>query len=165
MPNAPILRPYRSDDRAAVVRLWHDAWHDGHGSALPAVVVAERSLESFDLRLGPLEAGTLVAELDGNVVGFAAIEGDEIDQLYVAAEARGTGLAAALLAAAEAELVRRGIRDAAIQCSAGNDRAHRFYARAGWRDSGVRQAPIWTPDGRRETHPTHIFVKQLSSQD
>jgi len=165
MPNAPILRPYRSDDRAAVVRLWHDAWHDGHGSALPAVVVAERSLESFDLRLGPLEAGTLVAELDGNVVGFAAIEGDEIDQLYVAAEARGTGLAAALLAAAEAELVRRGIRDAAIQCSAGNDRAHRFYARAGWRDSGVRQAPIWTPDGRHETHPTHIFVKQLSSQD
>ena len=165
MPNAPILRPYRSDDRAAVVRLWHDAWHDGHGSALPAVVVAERSLESFDLRLGPLEAGTLVAELDGNVVGFAAIEGDEIDQLYVAAEARGTGLAAALLAAAESELVRRGIRDAAIQCSAGNDRAHRFYARAGWRDSGVRQAPIWTPDGRHETHPTHIFVKQLSSQD
>ena len=165
MPNAPILRPYRSDDRAAVVRLWHAAWHDGHGSALPAVVVAERSLESFDLRLGPLEAGTLVAELDGNVVGFAAIEGDEIDQLYVAAEARGTGLAAALLAAAESELVRRGIRDAAIQCSAGNDRAHRFYARAGWRDSGVRQAPIWTPDGRHETHPTHIFVKQLSSQD
>jgi GNAT superfamily N-acetyltransferase len=165
MPNAPILRPYRSDDRAAVVRLWHDAWHDGHGSVLPAVVVTERSLESFDLRLGPLEAGTLVAELDGNVVGFAAIEGDEIDQLYVAAEARGTGLAAALLAAAEAELVRRGIRDAAIQCSAGNDRAHRFYARAGWRDSGVRQAPIWTPDGRHETHPTHIFVKQLSSQD
>lgn len=165
MPNAPTLRPYRSDDRAAVVRLWHDAWHDGHGSVLPAVVVAERSLESFDLRLGPLEAGTLVAELDGNVVGFAAIEGDEIDQLYVAAEARGTGLAAALLAAAESELVRRGIRDAAIQCSAGNDRAHRFYARAGWRDSGVRQAPIWTPDGRHETHPTHIFVKQLSSQD
>ena len=165
MPNAPILRPYRSDDRAAVVRLWNDAWHDGHGPVLPAAVIAERSRESFDLRLGPLEAGTLVAELDGNVVGFAAIEGGEIDQLYVAAEARGTGLAAALLTAAEAELVRRGIRDAAIQCSAGNDRAHRFYARAGWRDSGVRQAPIWTPDGRHETHPTHIFVKQLSSQD
>ena len=165
MPNAPTLRPYRSDDRAAVVRLWHDAWHDGHGAILPAAVVAERSLESFDRRLGPLEAGSLVAEVDGRILGFAAIEGEEIDQLYVAAEARGTGLAAALLAAAEAELVRRGIRDAAIQCSAGNDRAHRFYARAGWRDSGVRQAPIWTPDGRHETHPTHIFVKQLSSQD
>ena len=62
-------------------------------------------------------------------------------------------------------LARHGIRDAVIQCSAGNDRAHRFYARAGWRDSGVRQAPIWTPDGRHETHPTHIFVKQLSSLD
>lgn len=165
MPNAPILRPYRSEDRAAVVRLWHDAWHDGHGAVLPAHVIAERTPESFDLRLGPLEAGTLVAEVGGHIQGFAAIEGNEIDQLYVAAEARGTGLAAALLAATEAELARRGIRDVAIQCSAGNDRAHRFYARAGWHDSGVRQAPIWTPDGRHETHPTHIFVKQLSSQD
>ena len=40
MPNAPILRPYRSDDRAAVERLWHDAWHDGHGAILPADIVA-----------------------------------------------------------------------------------------------------------------------------
>ncbi len=165
MSIAATFRPFRSDDRAAVVRLWHDAWHDGHGSVLPPHVVAERSLESFNLRLGPLEAGCLVAEAEGRILGFSVIEGNEIDQLFVAAEARGTGLANALLAATEAELVRRGIRDAAIQCSAGNDRAHRFYARAGWRDSGVREAAIWTPDGRHETHPTHIFVKQLSSLD
>lgn len=165
MSIAATFRSIRSDDRAAVVRLWHDAWHDGHGSVLPAHVVAERNLESFNLRLEPLEAGCIVADVDGRILGFAVIEGDEIDQLYVAAEARGTGLAHALLAAAEVDLVRRGIRDAAIQCSAGNSRAHKFYARAGWRDSGVREAPIWTPDGRHETHPTHIFVKQLSSLD
>ncbi|SCM72504.1 GCN5-related N-acetyltransferase [uncultured Pleomorphomonas sp.] len=165
MSIATAFRPFRPDDRAAVVRLWHDAWHDGHGAVLPAHVVAERTMESFDLRLGPLEAGCLVAEADGRLLGFAIVEGNEIDQFYVAAEARGTGLATAMLAAAETQLARRGVRDAVIQCSAGNDRAHRFYARAGWRDSGVRQAPIWTPDGRHETHPTHIFVKQLSSLD
>lgn len=165
MSIAATFRPFRSDDRTAVVRLWHDAWHDGHGSVLPSHIVAERSVESFDLRLGPLEAGCIVADIDGRILGFAVIEGDEIDQLYVAAEARGTGLANALLAAVEKELVRRGIRDAAIQCSAGNSRAHHFYARAGWHDSGVREAPIWTPDDRHETHPTHIFVKQLSSLD
>ncbi|WP_051228823.1 GNAT family N-acetyltransferase [Pleomorphomonas oryzae] len=159
------FRPFRSDDRPAVVRLWHDAWHDGHGSVLPAHVIAERTLESFDHRLGPLEPGCLVAEADGRVVGFAVIEGNEIDQFFVAAKVRGTGVAHALLATTETELARRGIRDAVIQCSAGNQRAHRFYARTGWRDSGVRQAPIWTPDGRHETHPTHIFVKQLSSLD
>lgn len=165
MSIATVFRPFRSDNRAAVVQLWHDAWHDGHGSVLPAHVVAERDLDSFRLRLGPLEAGCIVAEADGRIHGFAVIDGNEVDQLYVAAEARGTGLAAALLDAAEADLARRGICDAAIQCSAGNDRAHRFYARAGWRDSGIRHAPIWTPDGRHETHPTHIFIKQLSSQD
>lgn len=165
MSIATVFRPFHSEDRAAVVRLWHDAWHDGHGSILPGHVVAERCLESFDRRLGPLEAGCLVAEANGRILGFAAIEGNEIDQLYVAAEARGMGLAQALLAATEADLARRGVRDAVIQCSAGNDRAYRFYTRAGWRDSGVRHAPIWTPDGRHETHPTHIFVKQLSSLD
>ena len=165
MSTATAFRPFRPDDRAAVVRLWHDAWHDGHAPILPAHVVAERTPESFDRRLGPLEAGCLVAEADDRILGFSAIEGNEVDQFFVAAEARGTGLAKALLAATEADLARRGIRDAVIQCSAGNHRAHRFYARAGWRDSGVRQAPIWTPDGRHETHPTHIFVKQLSSLD
>ncbi len=165
MSIATAFRPFRPDDRAAIVRLWHDAWHDGHASVLPAHAVAERTLESFELRLGPLEAGGLVAEAAGEIIGFSAIEGNEVDQFYVAAKARGTGLASGLLATTEMELARRGVRDAVIQCSAGNDRAHRFYARAGWRDSGVRQAPIWTPDGRHETHPTHIFVKQLSSLD
>ncbi len=165
MSIAAVLRPFRPDDRAAVVRLWHDAWHDGHAAVLPTHAVAERTLESFDLRLGPLQAGSLVAEVDGRLLGFTAIEGNEIDQLYIAAEALGTGLAASLLAAAEAELARRGVRDAVLQCSQGNDRARRFYVRAGWHDSGVRQAPIWTPDERRETHPTHLFVKQLSSLD
>ncbi len=92
MPIATAFRPFRPDDRAAVVRLWHEAWHDGHASVLPAHAVAERTMESFDLRLGPLEAGCLVAEAGGRILGFAAIEGNEIDQFYVAAEARGTGL-------------------------------------------------------------------------
>ncbi len=165
MPNATLIRPFRSEDRAAVVQLWHDAWHDGHGAILPPRVVAERSVASFEERLGPIEPGCIVAEAGGRIVGFAAIEGDEVDQLYVASEARGSGVAAELLAAAEAELAGRGVRDAAIQCTAGNERARRFYVRAGWRDGGVRDAPIWTPDGRHETHPTHIFVKQLSSLD
>lgn len=38
-----------------------------------------------------------VAELDGNIVGFSANEGNDLDALYVQAGARGKGVGAALL--------------------------------------------------------------------
>lgn len=47
----------------------------------------------------------------------------------------------------------------------GGGEIEQLHFATGARRSGVRQAPLWTPDGRRETHPTHIFVKQLSSLD
>lgn len=165
MPNTTFIRRLTETDLGAVAGLWHDAWHDGHGACLPAAIVAERKPSTFVERLGPLSEGSFVAERDGAIVGFAAIEGNEVDQLYVAADMRGTGTAAALLAAVEAELVRRGVSDAVIQCSHGNDRAHRFYSRNGWTDTGLRDLPLWTPDGRHETHPTHVFTKHLSSLD
>jgi len=163
MPNTTIIRKLTKTDLTEVARLWHDAWHDGHGACLPADIVAERQPSTFVDRLEALAASSIVAERDGVLVGFAALEGNEVDQLYVTADARGSGVAAALLAAAEAELQRRGVRDAVIQCSHGNARAHRFYSRNGWTDTGLADLPLWTEDGRHETHPTHVFAKHLSS--
>lgn len=165
MPNTTFIRKLTETDRDDVADLWHEAWHDGHAAALPAAIVAERSRATFVTRLAELAADCLVAERSGVIVGFAALVGNEVDQLYVARAARGTGVAAELLAAAEAELVRRGVEHAVIQCSHGNDRAHRFYSRNGWTDSGLDDLPLWTADGRHETHPTHVFTKHLSSLD
>lgn len=165
MPNTTFIRKLTETDLAAVAGLWHDAWHDGHAACVPAAIVAEREPSTFAERLEALAADSLVAERDGAVVGFAALHDNEVDQLYVAADRRGTGVAAELLAAAEAELVRSGVSDAVIQCSHGNDRAHRFYRRNGWTDTGLSDLPLWTPDGRHETHPTHVFTKHLSSLD
>jgi GNAT superfamily N-acetyltransferase len=166
MPNTTFIRRPTENDRAAVASLWHDAWHDGHGSVLPPAIVAERTEATFVARLSEFGASDLlVAERDGVIVGFAALLGDEVDQLYVAGGARGTGIARTLIAAAEAELGRRGVERAVIQCSEGNVRAHRFYSRTGWTDSGLADLPLWTADERRETHPTHVFVKHLSRLD
>jgi GNAT superfamily N-acetyltransferase len=75
------------------------------------------------------------------------IQGDELDQLFVAAEARGTGVAAALLADGEARLAAAGVRTAWLACAIGNDRAARFYEKHGWRRAGTMIHRPETPDG------------------
>ncbi|MFD0856050.1 GNAT family N-acetyltransferase, partial [Actinomadura adrarensis] len=44
---------------------------------------------------------TAVAVVDGEVAGFTMVHGDEVEQVYVAARHRGSGVAVAVLAEAE----------------------------------------------------------------
>jgi GNAT superfamily N-acetyltransferase len=69
----------------------------------------------------------------GAPLGFCALKGDELYQLFVSREAHGSGVAAALIADAEARLARRGVETAWLACAIGNHRAARFYEKSGWR--------------------------------
>lgn len=160
---APSIRPLTTDAVLHVARLWHESWHDGHGAILPEDVVRERTVEAFLSRLDGLANDSFVAVHEGTIAGFGALFENEIDQFYVARSFRGTGLAKLFLSVLEGELMGRGVEDARIQCAAGNVRAYAFYARCGWTDTGVEDLPMWTPDGRTETHPTHLFTKRLGS--
>jgi GNAT superfamily N-acetyltransferase len=97
----------------------------------------------------PDEYATLVAELDGRVVGVAdlrvvypagahqAIRYGEIAELAVAAHARGRGVGSALVAAAEFWARERGCMYAALDYNARNVDAARFYRdRLGYRPAG-----------------------------
>jgi ribosomal protein S18 acetylase RimI-like enzyme len=64
------------------------------------------------------------------------VKGDELYQLYVAAESRGSGVAAKLIEDAEARLAEAGVRTAWLACAIGNDRAATFYEKQGWRRAG-----------------------------
>ena len=162
----PIIRHLVEADHAAVAALWHDAWHDGHGAILPADIVAMRTPATFADRLESLAADSFVAEQDGTISGFFCLLQNEIDQLYVAANARGSGLAQRLIENAEDELAARGVVTAILQCSAGNLRAYRFYSRQGWTDTGVETLPLWMPEGTMQRfHPTHVFAKALPPRD
>jgi ribosomal protein S18 acetylase RimI-like enzyme len=72
---------------------------------------------------------------------------DELYQLYVAREARGSGVATALLADGEVRLAARGIATAWLACALGNDRAARFYEKCGWRRAGTTVNRLETQDG------------------
>ena len=69
----------------------------------------------------------------GAPAGFCVLRGDELYQLFVAAAARGAGVAAALIADSETRLAARGVETTWLTCAIGNDRAARFYEKCGWR--------------------------------
>jgi len=75
------------------------------------------------------------------------LKDDELYQLYVSAQARGSGVAAALMADAEARLAASGVKTAWLACAIGNERAARFYEKCGWRRAGTFVSELETTNG------------------
>lgn len=137
-----------------LAKLWHDAWQDGHAEIVPAELTRLRTLESFRERIQASLPDVRVVGPPGEPVGFCTVRGDELYQLFVSAEARGSGVAAALIADAEARLSENGVGTAWLACAIGNERAARFYEKSGWRRVGTMVSRLETPEG---TFPLEVW--------
>jgi GNAT superfamily N-acetyltransferase len=131
-----MLRDADPADIERLATIWHDGWHDAHAGIMPELIPM-RSLMSFRDRLPGLLPDTRVVDIEGRVAGLCVLKNDELYQIYVAVEARGTGAAKALIADAEQRLKRQGVKLAWLACAIGNDRAARFYEKSGWSRAGV----------------------------
>jgi GNAT superfamily N-acetyltransferase len=120
-----------------LARIWFDGWQDAHARIVPVELARLRTLQSFEDRLRAALAGVRVVGVAGELVGFYLLKGSELYQFYVAAHARGSGIAAVLMADAEALLRERGVDTACLACAIGNDRAARFYEKCGWSRTGT----------------------------
>jgi GNAT superfamily N-acetyltransferase len=129
-------RPAEAADIARIAEIWGPAWLDGHLGGVPDELVRIRTPENFVKRSTAIQPHTTLAVLDGVVVGFVAIAGDEIDQLFVDAVARGQGVADVLLKTGEDAIAAAGHGAAWLAVVATNARARRFYERNGWSDAG-----------------------------
>jgi GNAT superfamily N-acetyltransferase len=143
----PVLRQARSDDVAAVAAIWREGWADGHVGHVPTELVAIRTPESFVTRAAAGLADTTVAEVDSEIAGFVMVSGDEVEQVYVAAVHRGSGVAAVLLTEAARRVAANGHRRAWLAVATGNTRARRFYERQGWVDEGRFDYPAQSDAG------------------
>src|SRR2546423_14638448 len=90
------LRPARTGDAGAVATIWRDGWRDGHLGNVPDALFAIRTPESFRTRAAERVADATVAVAGEEVAGFIMVAGDEVEQVYVAAGHRGSGVAGVL---------------------------------------------------------------------
>jgi GNAT superfamily N-acetyltransferase len=160
-PESLCIRPVTAADMPAVALLWHGGWHDAHGRLFLPEIVAERTVDAYERWLATILEHSYAAFVDGALAGFYAIDGDELDQFYVDPGWRGRGLAGRLIADAERALAARGVRDAWLVCAVGNERARRFYGKAGWTEGPVVDGETWRADGSVALVPCHRFTKQV----
>src|ERR1700736_1790520 len=104
MSDAVTVRGAEEAEIQHLAKLWYDGWQDAHAQIVPAELARRRTLESFGLRLRAALLNVRVMGPFGSPVGLCIVRGAELYQLYVAAQSRGAGIAAALIADAEARL-------------------------------------------------------------
>jgi GNAT superfamily N-acetyltransferase len=140
-------RPADPSELNALARLWWRGWRDAHLTLVPEALVALRGLDSFTARMAAALSDVRALGPVGTPLGFHLIKADELNQFYLAAEARGTGAAGRLMADAEARLLDRGVTTPWLACAIGNARAARFYEKAGWTLARVETVPTETSAG------------------
>jgi len=120
-----LVRPANPDDADAMCRVYLAAGREAWAHFLPVEHVAPApGAFSGD--------GGVVAEEDGEVVGFARLRGNELDTLYTHPRVWGRGAGRALMDAALA-----GLDEATLWTAEQNTRARRVYERYGWRPDGA----------------------------
>ncbi len=187
MTALPTLRPATADDVEAVAELWHRGWHDGHAGHVPAGLTAARTHAAFAERVPALLGATTVAVVGGGwglapnpdipaqepvvrdhsmptgtteVAGFVTVIGDEVEQLFVAAPHRGSGVAGMLLDEGERRVASQGYDRAWLAVVTGNARARRFYERRGWADGGDLPYEV-SAGGATYISPCRRYLKRV----
>ncbi len=153
------LRPAVPGDATAVAELHVRSWQEGYRGLLPADFLAgldpaQRAARyTFD-RTGPGDPVSLVAVDPGGRIGGVVTTGPspagepesvgEVLACYVDPPLWRHGIGQRLLLGAITQLGRSGYTEAALWVLDGNERAERFYRRAGWTpDGGTRSAEVW----------------------
>jgi ribosomal protein S18 acetylase RimI-like enzyme len=142
------IRPLNDADIDAVAEVHVRTWQAGYAGIVPADYLAALDPAVFAERRRAHArhpgAQTLVAELDGEVIGFVAFGPDrteaergELYAIYVHPDHWGAGAGRRLIEAAKVRLTADGFADMRLWVLADNARARHFYERAGLEFDGT----------------------------
>ncbi len=120
------LRPARPADFPALAAIAETAYRVGFADLLPPAVLARFDFSHFALRFALETVAPTLAETGDTVLGFHLTQARHIKMLFIDPARRKQGIAAALLADAEANGA------ATLESFRDNAPARRFYERHGW---------------------------------
>lgn len=131
-PAAAVVRPMRAEDLRETLDMWVAAWQ----TAYPSIDFAQRRGWTAD-RIDQLErtgSQSRIASIDSRIVGALVVNPSTgyLDQLVVAVEHQGRGVAEALLAEAR----RLSPTKLDLHVNKDNARAIRFYEKHGFTVAG-----------------------------
>lgn len=128
----PLIRPAMPEERDALEEIQRRA-----SMALPEYRAdLEAHPDVIHLPQEQLDRGDVfVAELKGRPVGFAALDGAELDGLFVEPDLWKRGIGRLLVDAVTHEARRRGLSLTVL----GNPTAREFYERCGFVAEGIEQ--------------------------
>jgi GNAT superfamily N-acetyltransferase len=146
------VRPAVLADADAIGRVQVETWSAAYRGLMPDNVIASFAVEGRQrlwreglARTPRPGSATFVAELDGEVVGFASVgrsrdeeaenEG-ELYAIYLHPSHWDRGIGRALLESAEESMRASGFERATLWVLEGNERGERFYRAGGWRHDG-----------------------------
>lgn len=160
MPDTlPVIRPAQPDHLPAIAGIWHQGWMEVHHGRVPDGLLAHRKPADILMRAAEALGHTHVALLGTRTLGFIIIHDDEVEHLYVAPDARKTGIAGMLLAQGEALIATHSTR-AWLAVVRENSHARQFYERHGFNDAGEFVQQARTAEGSIAV-PALRYEKQL----
>lgn len=122
------IRPYTAADLARVISAWENAARIAHPFVTEDFMDRERR-KIPDLYLP--NADTWVAEVEGTVVGFIAMMGNEVGAIFVEPDHQGRGVGQALM-----NKVRTLHDELEVEVFEANHIGRRFYERYGFTSLG-----------------------------
>lgn len=127
------LQPYQSGEAAALADLFYRTVHTvclGDYTQEQVNVWADGTVDLAAWERSFLLHYTLVARIGGEIAGFADLDGDYLDRLYVHKDHQRRGVAAALVQALEQEAESRGAGSIVTHASI---TARPFFEKRGYR--------------------------------
>jgi putative acetyltransferase len=125
-----VIRPYGEADRDQVLDVWYRSASIAHAFLSHAVLDRERS-EIAETFLPVAE--THVYEIDGRVVGFASLLGNQLGGLFVDPDYQRRGIGQALV-----DLAKASRTEIEVEVFEANGIGRAFYARYGFKVTGRR---------------------------
>lgn len=153
MEQPPTIRQAVEDDANGVATVHVTSWQTAYRGLIPdawldQLSLGDRAERWRQLLSNPVDGRTIVAERDGQILGWASFgpgrdpeQGDEGELwgLYVLPSVASTGVGHALITAAESALLDEGFSSAYLWVLDHNDRAANFYERHGWLADGTHK--------------------------